>query len=130
MALGEHENGYARSEQEFTPPNMVSVILIWQGGVLIVKVVFESTSSSLTPATSPHPGNLALKFVMWEIVFVLYSELKNIPTFKIPVNSSECLHLGKKQEEAFWLLLKTISTFSILDVPCKEFHQFNENDTF
>lgn len=96
MVLGEHENGYARSEQEFTPPNMVSVILIWQGGILIVKVVFESTSSSLTPATSPHPGNLALKFVMWEIVFVLYSELKNIPTFKIPVNSSECLHLGKK----------------------------------
>lgn len=34
----------------------------------------------------------------------------------------------KKIEEA--LLLKTISTFSIFDVPCKEFHQFSENNTF
>lgn len=40
MALGEHENGNARSEQGFTPPNIVSVILIWQGGIQILKVVF------------------------------------------------------------------------------------------
>lgn len=65
-----------------------------------MKVVFErelitSTSSSLTPAISPDPGNLTVKFVMWEIVFVLYPELKNIPTSKLPAHSSECLHLGK-----------------------------------
>lgn len=65
-----------------------------------MKVVFRgsliaSTSSSLIPATSPDPGNSTLKFVMWEIVFVLYPDFKDVPTSKLPVNSSECLHSGK-----------------------------------
>lgn len=41
MGLGECKNGCARSEQGFTQPDMVSVILIWLGGVLIMKVGLE-----------------------------------------------------------------------------------------
>lgn len=41
MGLGEHKNGCTRSEQGFAQPSVVSVMLIWQGSILVVKGVFE-----------------------------------------------------------------------------------------
>lgn len=59
--------------------------------------LIASTSGRLTPAISPDPGNLTIKFVMWETVFVLFPELKHIPTSKLPVILSGWLgkNLGK-----------------------------------
>lgn len=49
-----------------------------------------STLGRLIPAVSPDPGNLTVKFVMWETVF-FFPELKHIPTSKVPVILSRCL---------------------------------------
>lgn len=46
MGLGERKNGHAGRECGFPQPSSLSVILTWQEGILILKVVFES---------EPHP---------------------------------------------------------------------------